>query len=169
MDRVLQGFTEELVKLSSRRSDEAREEEDLRALYRQVKARSTKGLERSGLEKLRGKGRPVSRDYLASTIIGAAATPLAMLMGGKLSRALHNREVRFAMKGLRGKRRAAVAKMMESGPMIGPMPLPGSGRKRPMMTRAELAGHAVRGGAMGSIIQMLRDKFSGSAGAGDNR
>jgi hypothetical protein len=163
MDYLLDGFTDELLKLASRKTRAEREDAELRALYREVKKKSQRG-GGGGLKDLRGKGRQVSRDYLASTAIGAAAAPAAVLLGGKISRLLHNRDVAKAMKGLRGKRRRAVAKHLESGKLVGGPKLPGMKGKPPMFTRAELAGHAVRGGAMGSIIQMLRDRFSGSAG-----
>lgn len=172
MDHVLGGFTDELLKLAGKRMSQAeREEQQLRALYRDVKARSQKGGSDSSLRKLRGKGRKVSRDYLASTLIGAAATPAALLASGKLSRVLNNREVIKAMKGVRGARRKALSAHLESGPMLGRTKVPDllKGKKKPMMTHAELAGHAARGGAMGSIIQMIRDRFSGSAGVGDRR
>jgi len=169
MDNVLEGFADELVKLAGKRSSSAgAEDEDLLALYQRVKSRSDKGLNDSTLKKIRGKGRQVSRDYLASTLIGSVATPVALLGSKRISRALHNREVLKAMQGVKGRRRKALAGYLESGPMLGKTKVPGMMKgKKPMMTHAELAGHSIRGGAMGSIIQMLRDRFSGSAGIGE--
>ena len=165
MDCVLGGFTAELIKLAGGQAD--RETAELRALYRTVKKQ---GQKKSGarLARLRGKGRTVSRDYLASAMIGATATPAAILLGNKISRLLHNKDLRRAMKGVRRKRRRAISTHLETGPTIGRSGIHAKGKK-PLMTHADLAGTAVRGGAMGSIIQMLRDKFSGSAGRGDSR
>lgn len=163
MDRVLQGFTNELVKLSAASSSDLQEDKALRAIYRQVKRRSSDDLS-TGLDKIRGKGRQVSRDYLASAILGATTTPAALLLGSAIARKLHNKEVLKAMKGLSRKRRKALSKFLKTGPLIGRGGPPFTGSTRPLMTYGDLTAHAIRGGVMGSAIQMLRDRFSGSAG-----
>lgn len=167
MDYVLEGFTNELLKLAGSQSAVERESAELRSLYRDVKKKSQGGASDAALKKIRGKGREVSRDYLASAMIGATAGPAAVLLGGKLSRKLHNRDVIKAMKGLSGKRKKQIAKHLELGPTIGKTKIPGIQGQRPIMTHPELAGSAARGAAMGSVIQMIRDRFSGSAGKGD--
>ena len=165
MDNVLEGFSSELLKIATR-STIKKEDAELRALYRKVKKKS----QRAGTgSKIRGQGRKVSRDYLASALIGAAATPAALLLGGKVSRVLHNKEVRKAMSGLSGKRKKAVGRHLELGPTVGKASFPKVRGKSPVMTHSELGGQAARGAAIGSIIQVLRDRFSGSAGKGDKR
>ena len=136
----------------SRRMDQ--ENAELKQLYRDVKKSTKKNSER-GLRKLRGEGRTVSRDYLASMGIGALARPAAALAGGKLSRALGNRDIRKAI---------AKTKNRSAKKMLGK-----TIKRGPTISRAELAGHGVQGAVMGSVVQMLRDRFSGSAGRGDVR
>ena len=163
MDHLLAGFANELVKLSTARGEQSDSDEELRELYKEVKKKSQGGGD-GGLDKIRGHGRRVSRDYLASSLIGATATPAAVLLGKKISRGMHNRDVIRAMKGLKGARRKSLEQYIEKGPVFSKGGPPFS-KQAPMMTHGELAGHAARGGVMGSVIQMLRDRFSGSAGA----
>lgn len=152
--------------MASRRDQERKE---FQRLYRDVQSKSSKGTEGS-LKKLRGKGREVSRDYLASMIIGAGGTPLARLAGARLSRALHNRDIRKAI--ARTKKpsiRRALRSKIETGPAVGPSYSVGKHKGKPLMTTGDVVGHGVYGAVLGSLVQMLRDRFSGSAGAGDFR
>lgn len=166
MDYVLSGFASELVKLSSSKASSS-EDADLKRLYKKVKKRSQRG-SGSGLDKIRGKGRKVSRDYLASTLIGATATPAAFLLGKRLSRSLHNRDVKKLMTGLSKGRKKALEKYIDKGPLVGRSGRRARGSSKPVATHGELADQAVRGGVMGSVIQALRDRYSGSAGKGDH-
>ena len=150
-------------------SRQEREQAQLKKLYRDVKKKSKKG-SRRGLGKIRGEGRRVSRDYLASLGIGAASYPAAILAGKGLTRALHNREVRRAIARTRGRSaKKALRGEFQRGPMVGPNRPGSQSSKKPLLTTSQVAGEGVRGAVMGSIIQMLRDKFSGSAGTGDFR
>jgi len=161
MDAVLTGFTKELIKLAGADPDD-----ELR-LYRQVRREQSKP-DRAGLSAIRGHGRQVSRDYLASLLIGALAQPASYLLGGRISRALHNREIMRAMKGTRSlSRRRELARYLQKGPLVGRAGFATPIGKKPIMSYSDLAGHAGRGALMGSVIQMLRDRYSGSAGAGD--
>ena len=167
MQPLVYGFTDELVKLSAT----AQVDVDLSKAYRQAK-KETRGDDKteSALRQLRGKGRQVSRDYLASMLLGASMTPAAALLGRRITRGLHNKEIlRELAKAKGGKRRKMLARELYSGKLIGGAK-PGKRKQlQPTMTKSELAGFAVRGGVMGSLVQMLRDRFAGSAGAGDTR
>jgi len=146
-----------------------KEDARLRQLYLDVKKRSGAGADR-GIDKIRGKGRKVSRDYLASMLIGAGATPIAMLASSKLSRLVHNKEIQRAIAATRNRSmKRALRSKIQKGPMIGPTYPKKPTPDKPLMTLSETAGHGARGAVMGSLVQMLRDRFSGSAGAGDLR
>ena len=143
------------VKLSSGRKK--KDDEQYRQLYREVKKRSQKG---PAGKPFKPKA-PSSRDYLASAAIGAGATPLALLGGARLSRAMHNRELRKALGYVRGRSaKRGIRSQLKTGPTLGPS-YRRQGSKKPLMTYAETAGHGARGAVMGSLIQMLRDRFSG--------
>jgi len=149
--------------------DRSEDDRRLNKLYRTLKqrARGEHNLE-SSLDKIRGKGRQVSRDYLASMIIGGAATPLALLGGSRIARGLHNRDVRKAIAATRSSAaKKALRAELQTGPIVGRSYGHKSPAMKPLTTTSELAGQGVRGAVMGSIIQMLRDRFSGSAGLGN--
>jgi hypothetical protein len=167
MQPLLLGFTHELVKLST----SAKVDVDLNQAYREAK-KDTSGDEKTenALKQLRGSGRRVSRDYLASAILGATLSPAAALMGKRFSRGLHNKEILRALaKARSGKERTMLSKEIYSGKLMGRMKPGRPKHQQPTMTRAELAGYTVRGGIMGSLVQALRDRFAGSAGTGDQR
>lgn len=119
------------------------------------------------LSNLRGEGREVSRDYLASMLIGATAFPLAAAFGNKFNRALKNKSVMRAMRGKRfGKRR--LANELETGKTFGAYKPGRPSREQPALTHHEALGAAARGGLYGSGVQMVRDRFSGAAGVNDD-
>lgn len=166
MNSVIAGFATELVKLSASNGMSSGEKAEYKKLYRNVRRRSQKGNDNSGLDKLRGQGRRVSRDYLSSTILGAAGTPAAILIGAKITKGARNKDILKAMaKAKTPSQRKRLATGLETRNLTGR----GGGiglphKKDPIVSKSELVGHAARGGIMGSVFQMLRDRFSGSAG-----
>ena len=152
------GFVDELVKLA------AKEDKQLEKLYRQVRRKQGRAPSR-GMSNLRGKGRKVSRDYLASMLLGAAATPALTILGGKISRGLHNRAIMSAIKKAKTPKQAkALRRELYSGKSIG-RTMPGArAQDRPIATAADLAGDAGKGALYGSVLQMMRDRYAGSAG-----
>lgn len=165
MNHLLQGFTAELTKLAAPMGMTKKEEREYKNLYRSVRRSSNKGLD-SGLKNLRGSGRRVSRDYLSSTALGAVGTPAAIIVGAKITKGVRNKDILRAMvKAPTVKRRKQLAHGLETRGLVGK----GGGigfphKKDPIISHADLVGHAARGGIMGSVFQMLRDRFSGSAG-----
>jgi len=165
MGPLLNGFADELEKLGA--ADDF--ERQMRKALRDARSSGAAGDEGQGIiDALRGKGRPVSRDYLAATILGALATPAAALATKAVSRGLHNRSVIKALKSTSSKRqKSLLQKQLQAGPAIGPNVPKAKAGLEPLMTHAELGGQATRGALYGSVLQMLRDRFSGSAGVGD--
>lgn len=153
MTPLLRGFAGELVKLADENKDLLREaKQEAKELPKDTEA----------IRMLRG-GSPVSRNYLSSTLIGAAAAPAMAIAGKSITRALHNRGVRKAIREapIGSARRALLRGELQTGPLVGRMrpDLPIS--KRPALTAGELASDAAKGGLMGSIVQMIRDRYSG--------
>lgn len=162
MNSFMAGFADELVKVSAKQDFDAEMKKALRSARRKS--------ESSSLSKIRGQGRPVSRDYLAATMLGAAASPLVYLSRKGISRGLHNRAIRKAIKQTSSPKAIRQLKSeLQRGPMTGsgiPKPKPGL---EPLVTHSELLGGAATGGFTGSALQMLRDRFAGSAGARDRK
>jgi len=165
MSYLLNGFADELVKMAGPTGMSKTERDEYNKLYRSVRRKSSKGID-SGLKNLRGSGRRVSRDYLSSTALGAVGTPAAIIVGAKITKGVRNKDILKAMvKAPTMKRRKQLAHGLETRGLVGR----GGGigfphKKDPVISHADLAGHAARGGIMGSVFQMLRDRFSGSAG-----
>lgn len=166
MSYLFNGFADELVKMAGPTTMSKKERAEYQSLYRSVKRKSQKMNSESGLKNLRGSGRRVSRDYLSSTALGALGTPAAVVVGAKITKGVRNKDILKAMvKAPTVKRRKQLAHGLETRGLVGK----GGGiglphKKDPIISHAELAGHAARGGLMGSVFQMLRDRFSGSAG-----
>jgi hypothetical protein len=159
----LAGFADELVKLSSSSIPELKE-----AL--QVAKQENKPTDRRLLGQLRGRGAPVSRDYLASAIIGALAVPSVGIAGSAIARALHNRSVLRAVAAASGRgNKHQIMKELKGGSLIGRArpDLPAS--KRPVITGGELLASSASGALGGSVVQMLRDRVSGSVRTDSNR
>lgn len=166
MSYLLNGFADELVKMAGPTGMSKKERDEYTKMYRSVKRKSQRGGSDSSLKALRGSGRRVSRDYLSSTALGAIGTPAAMLVGAKLTKSIRNKDIMRAMsKATTPQRRKQLAGGIETRGIVGR----GGGigfphKKDPVISHSELAGHAARGGIMGSVFQMLRDRFAGSAG-----
>jgi len=156
MTPFLRGFTDELVKLGA---DETDYKDALREARRDI--RSQKG--DSTLAHLRGQGAPVSRDYLASMVIGAASVPALSIVGKMIARKIGNRQAAHLLaKTIDPKKRKAILSEMHRGPAIG-RAMPGTAlNKRPLMTHGDLASDAAKGALGGTVVQMIRDHFSGS-------
>ena len=164
MQNLLNGFADELVKMAGPSGMSKKERDEYTKMYRSVKRKTQRGGD-SGLKNLRGSGRRVSRDYLASAALGAMATPAAILVGAKLTKSIRNKDILKEMAKATPKRREQLAGGLETRGLVGR----GGGiglpkKKDPILSHADLAGHAARGGVMGSVFQMLRDRFAGSAG-----
>jgi hypothetical protein len=166
MSYLLNGFADELVKMAGPSGMSQKERDEYSKMYRSVKRKTQRGSMDSGLKNLRGSGRRVSRDYLSSTALGALGTPAAIVVGAKITKGVRNKDILKAMvKAPTVKRRKQLAHGLETRGLVGK----GGGigfphKKDPIISHADLVGHAARGGIMGSVFQMLRDRFSGSAG-----
>lgn len=125
MTPFLNGFTDELVKLgSSKNTDPILREAKLNA---KVQNKTDDVLDR-----IKGGKTKKKRNYLASSIIGAAITPLAMLGG-------------------RGVQRLTSNIMRAKG--VKPMKM--LSKSAPLASRAEIAGSGAQGAVMGSAYQAL--------------
>lgn len=153
MEPILEGFSDELEKLA--KVDEF--EKQRRALNRDLR-RVTREKGKHPLESLRGKSSPRQRDYLATAAIGATAYPAIALMTAALSRKLSNRSLMKAMRGAGRKERKMLKTRLDTAPLVGPV----AGAKAPKITTEKLTSQAARGVLVGSLIQMLRDRFAGS-------
>ncbi len=160
MTPFLQGFASELVKVAG--PTDASFEDAFSDAKREAGRR---GPPDSALRALRGSGQAVSRDYLASMLIGAAATPAIALIGKRLARVINNRDVMRAMHAASsGRAKRTILKELHAGPSFG-RALPGvEPRVRPLMTHGGAAGAALGRALGGSAVQMIRDYFSGSKG-----
>lgn len=157
----LSGFADELVKLAETNPSE------MRAVLREAKQEAQEApRDAESIRSIRGKGAPVSRDYLASMLIGGLATPLLTVAGKRISRTIHNRAVEKALKGtLRPGKRKALQAELQTGPLVGrPRPDLPLG-KRPQVTPADILSDAAKGVIGGSLVQMIRDRYSGSGKA----
>ena len=159
MTRWLPALTDELVKMASEQPLAIRSvlNEAQRDIAREAR-------DDRSISSLRGHGAPVSRDYLASMMIGALAAPLLTIAGKGISRAMHNRSVVKAMENTHfpSSRRLLKAEFQTGRLIGGPRPdLPISAR--PLMTPGDILSDAAKGALGGSIVQMLRDRFSGSS------
>lgn len=155
MDFVLRAFADELVKVA---------EPDLaQAAFRDAKAETSKKPHDGAMRSLIHGGAPVKRNYLASMLIGAAATPALALLGKKLTRTLHNREVLHAMKSAKDPKVLERLKgEFHHGPLLGRSRPDLALNHRPAMTHGDLLGSTVSGSLGGSLVQMIRDRLSGS-------
>lgn len=159
MTPFLSGFADELVKISS--SGDVPLQDVFREAKKETKAQPSRD---RALSSLRGSGTPVSRDYLASMLIGGASAPLISILGKKISRHMGNKDVRRALAATRSsKKRKAIMAELHTGPTIG-RSAPGAPLgKRPLLTHGELASDAAKGAVAGGAIQMIRDYFAGSS------
>jgi len=156
MEPLLAGFGDELEKLA--KDDEFAKQR--RALARDLR-KITRGKNRPSLESLRGKSSPRQRDYVASAAIGAAAYPAIVVLQGLVRRKLGNRALSKAMATASRKGKKRLKSRMDVSPMVGSI----TAKKRPRISKQDLAAVAIRGGAMGSILQMVRDRYAGSTPA----
>ena len=153
MDAFLTGFTDELVKVGSKRDDEGDMRRAMRAAKRSTDRSSSK-------DSLFNRGQRASKNYLAATTLGAIAAPALSLVGRKAGRVFHNKAVMRAMKSATKTQKRKLKKQMKTGPVLGsgiPKAKPG---KDPLITTPELGGQAVRGALYGSVLQMLKDHYS---------
>lgn len=155
MDAFLSGFTDELVKLGAKSNPKQELQEVLHSGRQAVK-------EEGFDESLLSQGRSYGKNYLAATLLGAMGYPLIGLASRKAGRSIHNRIVQSAIKATKNPRqRRKLKASLESGPIFGkgvPKSKPG---KEPLMTASELGSQAMRGALGGSVVQALKDRFSG--------
>lgn len=156
MNPFLAGFKDELVKLGA-------DETDYTAALREARRDLRSQNNDSALKAIRGKGAPVSRDYLASMVIGAASVPALAVVGKLISRKIGNRQAAHLLaKTIDPKKRKAILSEMHRGPVIG-RAMPGVAlNKRPLLTHGDLASDAAKGALGGTVVQMIRDHFAGS-------
>lgn len=160
MTPFIHGFSSELVKLGS---DYRLRPEDLRKIHREAKRDKGSG-DKDIMKSIRGEGEQVSRDYLAGMLIGAGTMPGVELSAQALARKINNAEVSRAMAKAPASRRAELAAKIHRGKLVG-----SAGSKiAPLVTRGQLAGSAARGALLGSVVQMIRDRFSGAKGVKDD-
>ncbi len=146
MQPMLSGFVDELVKIADVASDAAPHADH------------------------HHKGVPVTRNYMASVAIGAAAAPLLALIGKGITRMLHNKDIGHALKSVEGgAKRESLMNEIHTGPIFGRIRPDLPANQRPLVTPADLAGDVAKAALTGSIVQMIRDRFSGSAGVKNSR
>jgi hypothetical protein len=156
MGPLLVGFGDEIEKLA--KDDEFAKQR--RALARDLrKVTRVKGSPK--VESLRGKSSPRQRDYVASAAIGAAAYPAIVVLQQLARRKFGNRALSKAMATASKKDRKRLKSRMDVSPLVGSI----TAKKRPRISKQDLAAVSVRGGAMGSLLQMVRDRYAGSTPA----
>lgn len=157
---MLRGFADELVKLANV------SESEVSGALRDAKADvAFTPKNDTAARKLRGQGAPVSRDYLASMLIGAAAAPALAIAGKGISRAMHNRAARKSLKGAIDPEKIKRLKgEIQHGPMIGRARPDLALNHRPALSHGDLLSDAAKGALGGSVVQMIRDQLSGSGG-----
>lgn len=162
MEALLTGFGDELEKLAKTKAERDFEREQ-RALQRALRKTTRKAYGGTpSLEKLRGKSSPRQRDYLASGALAAAGYPAISLLSATVGRKLRNRTTMNALKGLKIRDRKAMREKLETGPLVAKTHL----SKNPgQLSREDLATRAITGGAIGSLLQAMRDRFAGSTPA----
>lgn len=168
MTPFITGFGNELIKLAKDKKFKVDVDPD--QAYRAARRGGREDdLEmQSALSSIRGKGQRVSRDYLASMLLGAASFPAAMMGGKGITRMMHNRQViKELAKTKSRKGQARLQRKLQGGPIVGSSAknYPGGD---PLMSTSELAGAAGRGALAGSVLEMLRDRFAGAAGVQKN-
>jgi len=98
-------------------------------------------------------------------MLGAAATPALTILGGKISRGLHNRTIRSALKRAKSaKDIKALRRELHTGKTVGRVVPGGRIQRQPIATPADVAGDVAKGALYGSVLQMMRDRYAGSAG-----
>jgi hypothetical protein len=155
MQAVLCAFADELMKLGS-----TTEELNLAQAMREARS---KGKKEGVYDKLTS-GSPTKRNYITSLLIGALATPGVGLASGLVKRVLRNRSLAqlAAKTSGRGARKEILAQSL-SGPVFGRVKPGMRWNTIPLMTPEDLASQAAGGAIMGSVVQAMRDRYSGSA------
>lgn len=153
MEPFFRGFAAELVKVA------APDAED----FRDAKRDAIRDLAKKDGFTLRGGGAPVKRDYLASTILSAVSIPIMAILGKKIGRALHNREVRRLMHDTVDPMKLTRLKdELQMGKLIGRARPDLPANHRPLISHGDLISDAAKGAVAGSVLQMIRDRVSGS-------
>ena len=156
MRQFLAGFSSEIEKLATKPLSAY--EKDQRKLERDVTFVTGHVSRKNPIDKLRGSSSPRQRDYLASALIAAAAYPAIRIGTSVIGRKIRNKSLQKAMVGASKGQRKRLSKRIETGPMI----VGHASGKRGLMTREGLMTDAARGAITGSLLQMVRDRFSGS-------
>jgi hypothetical protein len=156
MQAVLRAFSDELTKIA----EVPAEEIDLARAMREARS---KGRKEGVYEKLTS-GAPTKRNYITSLLIGALATPGVGLASGLVKRVLRNRSLaQLAAKTSGSGAKKAILAQSLSGPIFGRVKPGMKWNTVPLMTPEDLASQAAGGAIMGSLVQALRDRYSGSA------
>lgn len=167
MSNFLSGFKLELTKLASAGESvvplvlhKNPDPSELKKALREVKRDTSRD---SAWKRITsGASAPVRRNYLASMLIGAAAAPAALLVGKSLSRAIRNKTVmREVGKATDEAKKLELLGKVERGPLIGHFHPDTPPHLRPTMDTSEVGGRMAAGAMTGSIIQGIRDHFSG--------
>jgi hypothetical protein len=154
MQTLLAGFADELVKIAA-------SDADLREAMREAKHSVSTKVPKQDWS-VRGHGAPVSRDYLASMLLAATAVPLVGIAGKAIQRAVHNRDVRKAIRMAKFPgERMLLESEIHRGPIIARWRPNLPEQKSPLTTTSELASDISKSVLMGTVVQMLRDRFSG--------
>ncbi len=161
MDTLLAGFGDELTKLATPKLSEfekkrRKSERDLRSVTEKAQARPDL------FERLRGKGAPRKRDYLASAALGALTYPLIGILRGKVGRGLRNRTTLKAMASASRRERRGLRRKLESGNLVARSHLT---KKKGQLSREDMLARTAHGAVAGSLITALRDRFAGSTPA----
>lgn len=165
MSNLLSGFQAELIKLASDGSPvpfvltKNPGAGELNRALREVKKETKSD---SAWKKIRTGGAPVHRNYLASMLIGAAAAPAMGIMGKGVSRLVRNRAlIRAAAKAGDEAKSLELMGRVERGPLIGRFKPDATPGEKATVDTTELLGRAASGAMTGSLIQGIRDHFSG--------
>lgn len=156
MSRWFHGFVDELVKLSTSESAT-----DIDEAFREAKHEArVEPKDEASIRSLR-KNKSTPRRYLASMMIGALATPVLTIAGKGISRAFHNKAVRRALaETVSPKKRRLLKEELQVGKLVG-RALPGRPlSERPLVSTSDVVSDAARGAIGGSVLQMIRDRFT---------
>jgi hypothetical protein len=158
MNRMLTGFQDELVKVSSLAPAGIRSA-DLEARHEMGQTPHD-----NAFDKMRGQGRQVSRDYLSSMIIGTLAAPVVAMLGKKIGRMFENHALQRALHATRdaGERRSIMDEI-HVGKIFGHAKPGMALNARPLMTPSDAIASASQGLIMSSVVQLLRDRLAGGA------
>jgi hypothetical protein len=155
MQPFLSGFASELVKSAESAAD--------KSVFREAKADAAElPKDEAPIRAMRPPG-PITRNYVASGLIGALAPALLTIASSAIGRAVHNRSIMHELEEARTPwARKALNNRLVKGPLIGRENPYAPFSQRPVNSHRDLISEAGGGAITGSIVQMLKDRYSGS-------